>query len=73
MTPIESIHDARLVALIGVAINVCESLALEIDKEPNTVLAEHLFLADRYIQNLGTDIYINKLCSHYPLLEEAIK
>lgn len=73
MTPIESIHDVRLASLIGLAINVIETLAISKNQDPDTILAEHLYLAEKYINSLGTDVYIDKLVFQYPLLEEAIK
>ena len=73
MTPIESLNDVRMATLVGLAINLCESLALANNQEPDTVLAEHLYLAQKYVGNVGTDVYVSKLIGHYPLLEETIK
>lgn len=73
MTPIESLHDVRLVTLVGVAINAIETLAILKDKDPETILAEYLYLTNSYVNNVGEEVYIQKLQGHYPLLEEAIK
>ena len=73
MTPIESLHDVRLVTLIGVAINAIETLAILQDKDPETILAEHLYLTNSYVTNVGEQVYLQKLHGHYPLLKEAIK
>lgn len=71
-SPIASIDDVRLVTLIGVAINVIESLAIEEDNDPETILARELYLTNKYIHDMGTACYLHKLASHYPLLKAAI-
>lgn len=71
-TPINSIDDVRLVALIGVAINVIETYALESGNDPDSVLAKSLYLTNKRIHEIGTDCYLQKLVNHYPLLNEAI-
>lgn len=71
-TPINSPEDVRLVTLIGVAINVIETYALESGNDPDSVLAKSLYLTNKRIHEIGTDCYLQKLTSHYPLLNEAI-
>jgi hypothetical protein len=72
-TPIESVNDTRLVTLIGVAISVLESLALERDENPDKLLSDHLFLTNKYIHSIGGDAFVERMKSNYPMLEEAIK
>lgn len=72
-SPITSIDDVRLVTLIGVAINTIESLAIEEDNDPETILARELYLTNKQIGNKGTACYLHKLTSHYPLLKAAIE
>lgn len=73
MTPIESRDDTRLVTLVGLAINVIESLAIAKDANPEEILASHLYLTNKYLHEVGSDVYIGKLTRDYPLLKEAIK
>lgn len=73
MTFIESKYDTRLVTLIGLAINVIETLAIAQDTNPEEILATHLYLTNKYLHEVGSDIYFNKLAAHYSLLEEALK
>lgn len=72
MTPIASVYDVRLVTLIGVAINVIESLALATDVNAETILAEHLYLTNKQVHELGEQAYIDDLTDNYPLLQQAI-
>lgn len=72
MTPISSPYDVRLVTLIGVAINVIESLALATDTDPDKILANHLYLTNKYVHEMGEQAYIDDLTNNYPLLQEAI-
>ena len=72
MTPISSAYDVRLVTLIGVAINVIESLALATDTDPDKILAEHLYLTNKQVHELGEQSYIDDLTDNYPMLCEAI-
>lgn len=73
MTPIESTCDIRLVTLIGVAINVIEELAVHTDENPELILAEALFLANKNVHEKGEEEYAKKLQFDYPVLAEAIK
>lgn len=72
MTPISSPCDVRLVTLIGVAMNVIESLALATDTDPDKILAEHLYLTNKRVHEIGEDLYLEDLTSNYPLLQQAI-
>ena len=72
MTPISSPYDVRLVILIGVAINVIESLALATDTDPDKILAEHLYLTNKSVHETGEALYLDYLASNYPLLQEVI-
>lgn len=71
-TPITSIDDTRLVTLIGVAMNVIESLAIEEDNDPDSILARELYLTNKQVHEVGTACFLEKLANHYPLLEAAI-
>lgn len=71
-TPITSPEDVRLVTLIGVAINVVESLAIESGNDPDFILSKELYLTNKRIHEMGTNCYLEKLTSHYPLLKDAI-
>ena len=71
-TPITSPEDIRLVTLIGVAINAIESLAIENDIDSDYILSKELYLTNKRIHEMGTNCYLEKLTSHYPLLKEAI-
>lgn len=73
MTPIESQYDTRLITLIGLAINVIESLAIAKNVNPEEILASHLYLANKYVHEVGEEVYLHKLTKDYPLLEEAIR
>lgn len=72
MTPIESIYDVRLVTLIGVVVNSIETLALEMSVNPEQLLAEYLYLANKKLHETGEEEYMNKLQKFYPILDEAI-
>jgi hypothetical protein len=71
-TPITSIDDIRLVTLIAVAINVIEELALEQNTNPDSILSEQLFTTYKHINEQGSNCYLEKLSSHYPLLRQVI-
>ena len=73
MTPIESPYDVRLVTLIGVAINVIEELAVRIEKDPDLILAEALFMTNKNVHEKGEEGYSNRLNDQYPMLAEAIR
>ncbi|WP_319418866.1 hypothetical protein [Pleurocapsa sp. FMAR1] len=72
MTPIESPYDVRLVTLIGLAINAVETLALEQDRDPETIIAELLYVTNKRLHETGEKDYLRKLSSHYSILSEAI-
>ena len=72
MTPIISRDDHRLVTLVGVAINVIEELAVITDCSPNEILSEYLYLTSKKQLEMSNTIYMNKLATHYPILDEAI-
>lgn len=71
-TPVTSLEDIRLVTLIGVTINAIKSLAIATDEDPEFILSKELYLTNKCIQEMGTNCYLQKLVSHYPLLKEAI-
>jgi hypothetical protein len=71
-TPINSLEDIRLVTLIAVTMRLVEELALKTDSDPDCIFSEELYLATKRIHSFGTDCYLQKLVSHYPLLVEAI-
>ena len=73
MPPISSLYDVRLVTLIGVATTIIEALSLQLDKDPNLILAETLYLVNKRLHESGEEVYLEKLVDHYPLLREAIK
>lgn len=70
--PITSQDDTRLVTLIGLAMSVIESLAIEEDNDPDAILARELYLTNKQVHEVGTHCYLEKLTSHYPLLREAL-
>lgn len=72
MKPIESKDDLRLATLIGLAINVIESLALEYDVNPEQLLAEYLYFTNKKVHEIGHEGYLNKLWQQYDILDEAI-
>ena len=72
MTPIESTHDTRLLTLLGVLFQAIESLALEVDIEPEQLFAEYLYLSNKTVHELGAETYIGKLTRHYGLLLETL-
>ena len=72
MNPITSRYDVRLIILVGLAIDLIESLALEVDSCPQTILAEYLYLTTKRVHEVGEETYMTKLTTHYPMLEEAI-
>ena len=72
MNPITSRYDVRLLVLIGLAIDAIESLAIEVDIEPDRILAEQLYLTTKQVHEIGGECYMTKLTTHYPLLEKAI-
>ena len=71
-SPITSPEDIRLATLIGVVISTVESLAIESDEDPDLILSRALYLTNKRIHEMGTNCYLEKLVSHYPLLKEAI-
>jgi hypothetical protein len=72
MTPIETEDDLRLVTLIGVVIDLIGEQALMLNHSPETLLAESLYRVNKNVNVMGTERYINQLCTCYPLLREAI-
>lgn len=72
MTPIKSIYDLRLLTLVGVAMMAIEELALEINKNPEQLLSDYLYLTTKRIHEKGEQPYMDRLQSSYALLEEAI-
>ena len=72
MTPIESRYDTRLLTLIGVTINMLETLSLELDVDADKLLAEYLYVTAKKIHEQGGKEYLDKLTRFYPMLEEAI-
>ena len=72
MKPIGSRDDLRLATLIGVAINAIESLALEYNTNPEQLLAEYLYFTNKKVNEIGHEGYLNKLWTHYSILDEAI-
>ena len=52
--------------------NVIESLALATDTDPDKILAEHLYLTNKQVHEMGEQVYIDELTDNYPLLQEAI-
>lgn len=72
MTPIVSKNDERLATLVGVAIDLIERLALKEDRNPDVILAESLYVSLQDIKDFGASQTMNKLCTSYPILEEAI-
>lgn len=73
MTPIVNRNDERLATLIGVCIDAIERLALELDRDPDTILAESLYVASQDIKDFGADMAVNKLWTNYPILAKAIR
>lgn len=73
MTPINSIDDVRFVTLIGVAMDAIEELALALGKDPEQILSENLYRANKKIHELGEEKYARKLITYYPILLEAIE
>jgi hypothetical protein len=72
MTPIETEDDLRLVTLIGVVIDLIGEQSLMLNHSPETLLAESLYRVNKNVNVMGTERYINQLCTCYPLLREAI-
>ena len=72
MTPIESEYDTRLVTLVGVALETIQSLALRTNQDPDKILAESLYLANKRVNEIGEEVYLKTLQRNYPLLKEAI-
>lgn len=72
MTPIESIHDVRLVTLIGVVIDVAEELALASCQDTDYIIARALYVANKNVHEQGEEKYMEHLQNHYPILKEAI-
>lgn len=72
MTPIETEDDLRLVTLIGVVIDLIGEQSLMLNYAPETLLAESLYRVNKSVNVMGTERYINQLCTCYPLLREAI-
>ncbi len=72
MPPIVSPYDTRLLTLAGVIINLSEELALWNNQPPREGVAEALFLVSKRVHEHGNEDYMNRLCTDYPLLKEAI-
>lgn len=72
MTPIESPYDTRFVILIGLAMCALEDMALNVDADPQLLLAEYLFVCNKQIAEKGTEGIANRLLQNYPILNEAI-
>ena len=72
MTPIESRTDERLATLVGVTIDVIERLALEVDQNPDLILAESLFISLQNIKDSGASETMDKLRCTYPILDQTI-
>lgn len=72
MTPIESPYDTRFLTLVSVAMCVLEDMALNVDADPQLLLAEYLFVCNKQIAEKGTEGIANRLLQNYPILNEAI-
>lgn len=72
MTPIKSMYDVRLVTLVGVLMETIETLALQLDVNPEQLLSDNLYLVTKRVHENGEEGYLNKLQENYPLLNEAI-
>ena len=72
MTPIESRYDIRLVTLLALAMDAIETLALQLDANPDQILSDYLFLSTKKIHERGEEIYLNKLVNNYPMLDEVL-
>ena len=72
MTPIESEYDARLVTLIGVAIESIQDLSLRTNQDVDKILAERLYTVNKHVHEVGGESYLKSLNRSYPLLREAI-
>ena len=72
MKPIKSEYDVRLLTLIGLAVSAFETLALELNVDPDKLLAENLYLVTKKLHEVGEEEIINKFHQQYPLLEEVL-
>lgn len=72
MKPIKSEYDVRLLTLIGLAVSAFESLALELNIDPDKLLAEYLYLVTKKLHEVGEEEIVNKFRQQYPLLEEVL-
>ncbi len=72
MSPIVSPYDTRLLTLAGVVINLAEELAVWNNQSPREGVAEALFLVSKRVHEHGEEDYMDRLCTDYPILQEAI-
>lgn len=72
MSPIESIYDCRLVTLLATLMSLVETLALELDSDPDTLIAEYLYYQTKKVYSQGEEDVLNKIQSSFPILVEAL-
>ena len=72
MTPIESRYDIRLVTVMALAMEAIETLALEVNCNPEQLVAEQLFLITKRVHEKGEEQYLNLLSNNYPILDEVL-
>lgn len=69
---IADVHDVRLVSLVAIVVDLIGEQALYTGVNPEQLLAESLYRANKQIHAIGTDNYVNQLHTQYPLLREAL-
>ena len=72
MSPIVSPYDTRLLVLAGVIVNLSEELAVWNNQSPREAVAEALYRVNKRVHEHGEEDYMDRLCTDYPLLKEAI-
>ncbi len=72
MSPIVSPYDSRLLTLAGVIVSLSEELAIWSNQSPREAVAEALYMVSKGVHVHGEEDYMDRLCTDYPLLKEAI-
>lgn len=72
MRIIQSKYDVRLVTLLGVAVSCLETLALELNVDPDLLLAETLYKTTKSLHEIGEETIFSKIEGHYPIIEDML-
>ena len=68
---IADVHDVRLVSLVAIVVDLIGEQALYTGVNPEQLLAESLYRANKKIHAIGTDNYVNQLHTSVSVTERS--